>query len=109
MTEEKIIHIVQQMDWIYSQSDTLYDLIPHIVKLASDLDKTPKGPHVDGVIGSINQIDELSQLLGHVFVQTSQPTTGQENQQPTNPAQTLEILTVQAMDRKRKKKKKSKC
>ena len=108
MTEEQLIQSAQQMDLIYSQLSTLYDLIPLVVRPASDLARLSKGTHVDGVIGSIRKIDRLTQQMRQVSVQNSQPTTGQENQQPTNPAQTSEILTVQATDQKGKKKKQKK-
>ena len=56
MTKEKLIHISQQMDLIYSQSCTLYDLMPCVTRPMSNLDRTLKGPHVDGFISSISQI-----------------------------------------------------
>ena len=57
MTEEKLIQSAQQMDLIYSQSSTLYDLIPHATSPVSNRARTPKGSHADGVIGSVSQID----------------------------------------------------
>ena len=60
MNEEKLIQSSQQMDLIYSQLGTLYYLIPHTVRPASNPSKQPKGPHVDGVLGSITQIDQLT-------------------------------------------------
>ena len=48
-----------------------------------------KGPHVDGVIGSVSQIYRLTQQMGQVSVQTSQLIASQENHQPANPTQTL--------------------
>ena len=76
MTEEKIIHSSQQMDLIYSQSSTLYYLIPLVVRPSLDLAMLLKGTHADGVIGSVSQIDRLTQQMGQVLVQTSQPTIG---------------------------------
>ena len=48
------------MDLIYSQLDTLYDLIPLFVRPTYDPARPPKGPHADGVIGSISKIDRLT-------------------------------------------------
>ena len=104
MTEEKLIQISQQIDLIYSQLGTLYDLIPLAARPTSNPEGPSKGPHVDGVIGSIIQIDRLTQQMGKVSVQTSQPTAGQENQQPTNPTQTSKILTDQKGKKKKQKK-----
>ena len=52
------------MDLIYSQVGTLYDLIPLIERPASDPKMLSKGPHVDGVIGFVCQIDRLTQKMG---------------------------------------------
>ena len=57
MTKEKLIQSAIQMDLIYSQSGTLYDLIPHVARLASNPSRPLKGAHTDGVIGSISKID----------------------------------------------------
>ena len=60
MTEDQLIHSAQQMDLIYSQSDTLYDLIPLAARPAYDPAKPPKGPYVDGVIGYVSQIYRIT-------------------------------------------------
>ena len=100
MAKEEIIQSAQQMDLIYSQSGTLYDLIPLAAIPTSVLERPSKGPHADGMIGSIRQIDQLTQQMGQASVQNSQPIAVQENQQPANPTQTLEILIVQDTDQK---------
>ena len=71
MTEEKLIQSAQKMDLIYSQSCTLYDLIPLVARPTSNPARPLKGNHVDGVIGSVSQIDRLTQQMGQVSVQTS--------------------------------------
>ena len=76
MTEEQLIQSSQQMDLIYSQSGTLYDLIPLAARPTSDPARPSKEPHTDGVIGSVSQIYRLTQQMGQVLVQYSQPTTG---------------------------------
>ena len=82
------------MDLIYSQLGKLYDSIPIAGRPAHNLAIPLKGTHVDCVIGSISQIDQLTHQMGQVSVQNSQPTASQENQQPANPTQTSEILTI---------------
>ena len=47
------------MDLIYSQSRTLYDLIPHAGRPTSNIAWSPKGPHADGVIGYVNKMINL--------------------------------------------------
>ena len=108
MTEDQLIQSAQQMDLIYSQSSTLYDLIPLVARPASDPTIPSKGPHADGVIGFVIQIDQCIQQMGQVPVQTSQTVVGQENQYPANPTQTSKILTVQATYQKGKNKKQNK-
>ena len=68
------------MDLIYSQLGTLYDSIPLVARHASNPFRLLKGHHVDGVIGSVSQIDRLTQQMGQVSIQNSQTIVGQENQ-----------------------------
>ena len=79
MTEEKLIKSFQQMYLIYSQLGTLHYLIARAARLASGPAGTLKGPHVDGVIGYVSQIDQLTQQMGQVYGQNSQTTTGHAN------------------------------
>ena len=64
MIEEKLIQSAKQMGLIYSQLSTLYDLIPLAARPAFDPASPLRGPHVDGVIGSIIQIDQVTQQMG---------------------------------------------
>lgn len=57
VTEEQAIARAQYLDLVYSQSDTLYDVLPDAFRPSFDL-KTSKSlttPLVDGVIGSVTQ------------------------------------------------------
>ena len=67
MTEGKLIQSAQKMDLSYWQPDTRYDLIPHVARSTLYLAMPPQGPHVDGVIGSINPIDDNTQQMWHMF------------------------------------------
>ena len=65
MNEEEAILRAQQMDLIYSQSRILYEIIPEAPRPTHDTEKPKPGPHVDGVVGSINSptIESLAKQL----------------------------------------------
>ena len=54
VTKEDVIRRAQHLDLIYSQSGTLYDIIPQALRLSNDKPRTAPGPHADGVIGSVS-------------------------------------------------------
>jgi hypothetical protein len=54
VTEEDVIRRALHLDLIYSQSGTLYDIIPQAPRPSNDKPRTTLGPHADGVIGSIS-------------------------------------------------------
>ena len=56
VTEEKSISRAQYLDLVYSQSETLYDLIPQAPPPSTDPAKPPEEFHVDGIVGSIHSI-----------------------------------------------------
>ena len=51
--EEQAIIRAQYMDLVYSQSGTLYDLIPQYPRPSTDPTKPPAEVPVDGIVGSI--------------------------------------------------------
>ena len=53
VTEERAISRAQYLDLVYSQSNTLYDLILQAPRPSTDLAKPPAETLVDGVVGSI--------------------------------------------------------
>ena len=53
ITEEQAISQAQYLDLVYSQSGTLYDLIPQAPRLSTDPAKPPTETPVDGIFGSI--------------------------------------------------------
>ena len=57
VTEEQAIARAQYLDLVYSQSRTLYELLPNAPRPSSDLatSKSLAIPLVDGVIGSVSQ------------------------------------------------------
>ena len=58
VTEEQAITRAQYLDLIYSQSGTLYDILPDAPRFGTS--KAPPTPAVDGVIGSVSQNSKKS-------------------------------------------------
>ena len=53
VTEEQAISRAQYLDLVYSQSRTLYDLIPQAPRPSTDPTKPPTEVPVDGIVSSI--------------------------------------------------------
>jgi hypothetical protein len=53
VTKEETISWAQYLDFVYSQSGTLYDLLLNAARANTDPSKPSSSSHVDGVIGSI--------------------------------------------------------
>jgi len=75
VTEEDVIRRAQHLDLIYSQSGTLYDIIPNAPQPSNDQPRTTLGPHANGMIGSIfatsviqvaRQLSQLALIDKHV-------------------------------------------
>ena len=60
--------------------------------------KPPHGPYSNGMSGSVNNLKQITQQMGQISVQTSEPIVGQEMQQHAKPSPTSEILTIPSMD-----------
>ena len=54
VTEEQAISRTQYLDLVYSQSGTLYDLIPNAPRPTNYPSRHAPEPHVDGTIGSVS-------------------------------------------------------
>ena len=63
VTEEEAIARAQYLDLVYSQSGTLYELIPNATRATTDPYKLSSTSHVDGVIGFV-KAQSTSQLTG---------------------------------------------
>jgi hypothetical protein len=63
VTEEEAIARAQYLDLIYSESGTLYELIPNATHATNDPSKPLSTLHADGVIGSV-KTQSTSQLTG---------------------------------------------
>jgi hypothetical protein len=53
VTEEEAISRAQYLDLVYSQSGTLYELIPNATRTPTDPSKPSSMTHADGVIGTV--------------------------------------------------------
>ena len=53
VTEEQAIAWAQYLDLVYSQSGTLYDLLPNAAQANTDPSKPSSSSHADNVIGSV--------------------------------------------------------
>ena len=53
ITKDKTISWAQYLDLVYSQSETLYDLIPQALLPSTNPAKPPAKVPVDGIVGSI--------------------------------------------------------
>ena len=73
--------------------------------LVFDPSRLPHGPHANGMIGFVNNLEQITQQMGQMSVQTLEPTTGQDMQQHAKPSLNSKILIVQSMDLRGKKNK----
>jgi len=75
LTEEEVILLAQQLDLIYSQSSTLYDILPNALHPSTEQPKPTLNPHAYGVIGSVNNtiVDKVIEKLGQMSIHS--PTT----------------------------------
>ena len=53
VSEEQAISQAQYLDLVYSQFETLYDLIPQAPRPITDPAKPPEEVPIDGIVGSI--------------------------------------------------------
>ena len=70
MNEEESILRAQQLDFIYSQSGILYEIIPEAPRPAHNAEKPKPGPHADGVVGFVNSptIESLAKQIHQLSV-----------------------------------------
>ena len=65
----------------------------------------PHKPQANGMSGFINNLEQITQQMRQMFIQTSQPTIGQDMKQHSKPSLTSKIAIVQSMGLRGKKKK----
>ena len=93
--EEQDISQAQYLDLVYSQSCTLYDLIPQAPRPNTDPAKLPTEVPVDGIVGSIQSL--LAMKL------TKQPQTATPT--PSTPKVYAEVNSIQSTQTSGNKKK----
>ena len=84
ITKEKYISQAQYMDLVYSQFETLYDLIPQDPCPGIDPAKPPEESPIDGIVGSI-QSPSTAKLAKKPHTPT--PT-------PSNPKVSAEVNSI---------------
>jgi hypothetical protein len=69
--EEQIIMRAQQLEFIYSQSNMLYEILLDVPQSTFDFTKPKYGPRVDVIVGSTkkNPIDHLSNQIQQLSLQ----------------------------------------
>ena len=107
--EDQAIPCAHYLDLVYSQSGTLYEMLPDSLRPSSDLasSKFPDVPPVNGIIGSVSQTSTKASSK-----QRSASDTGSNHpsKNPSNPGKTSEVRAVQStmVDKASKGKKKGK-
>jgi hypothetical protein len=96
VTEEEAIARAQYLDLVYSQSGTLYELIPNATHATTDPSKPSSTSHADGVIGSV-KTQSTSQSTGTTQRSTSTSAPSSTTPSSTSPqTQVSEVNTVQS-------------
>ena len=86
VTKEQAISQDQYLDLVYSQSGTLYDLIPQDPRPSTDPAKPPAKVPVDGIVGSIQSSSAAKPTKQ---TQTTPPT-------PSTPKVSTEVNSIQS-------------
>ena len=102
--EKDVIRHAQHLDLIYSQSGTLYDIIPQAPRPSNDKLRTTPGPHADSVIGSIStsSVSQVAGKLGQLAI-TDKPTSTTSETTSNDLSQSTDVNMVQTMKSNRRK------
>ena len=107
VTEEQVINHTQYLGLVYSQSGTLYKLIPNTHRPTNDPSRPSPEPHVDGTISSVTT-QSSSTTTGNKSSSTSTlaivSTVSNVKSTPTS-NQTSEVNSVQSSQQSGGKKK----
>ena len=93
LTEEQAISRAQYLDLVYSQSETLYDLIPQAPCPSTDPAKPSTEVPVDGIVGSIQSPS------------IAKPAKQTQNATPSTPKVSTEVNSIQTTQTSGNKKK----
>ena len=96
VTEEDFIRHAQHLDLIYSQSGTLYDIIPNAPRPSNDQPRTAPRPHANGVIGSVSatSVGQVAGQLGQLTI-TDKPMAMTPATTSSDPAPSTDMNMVQ--------------
>ena len=99
-----VIRRAQHLDLIYSQSGTLYDIIPNAPRPSNDTSRATPGPHADGVIGSVSttSVSQVAGQLGQLAL-TDKPATQTPTTTSNEPAPSTDVNMVQTSKSSRRK------
>jgi hypothetical protein len=96
VTKEEAISRAQYLDLVYSQSGTLYELIPNATCATTDPSKPSSSSHMDGFIGTV-KTQSTSQSTGIVNRSASAPSPSSTSLSSTSlPNQVSEVNAVQS-------------
>ena len=84
---------------IYAQSGLLYEIIPNAPRSSFD-PKVKPGPHADGIVGCASAKPTYSVAKQVSQLSINQSASGQA-MASSQPAQTVNVLSVQSSDQKR--------
>ena len=105
VTKEQAISCIQYLELVYSQSSTLYDLIPHAPWSTTDLSRSVTEPTAYGILGLVQA--QTTTKSSKKKTQTATPTS-----QPAPPSKTASFAVasakfkmVQSTESSRRKKK----
>ena len=99
VNEEQAISGAQYLDLVYSQSGTLYDLIPQALRPNTNIARQPMETPIDAIVGSIQS---WSTAKPTKKTQTSTPT-------PSTPKVSTEVNSIQSIQMRGNNKKKGKA
>ena len=104
VTKEDVIRRAQHLDLIYSQSGTLYDIIPNAPQPLNDQPRTAPRPHADGVIGFVSATS-VSQVVGQLgqLALTDKPTVTTPATTSSEPTLSTDVNMVQTSKSSRRK------
>ena len=105
ITKEDVIRCAQHLDLIYSQSSTLYGIIPQASCPSNDKSRSTPGPHADGIIGfvSTSNVNQVVGQLGQLDI-IDNPASTASTTTSTTYAQSTDVNFVQTSKTSRRKK-----
>lgn len=104
ITEEDVIRHAQHLDLIYSQSNTLYDIIPNTPQPSNDIPRMALEPHADDVIGFVSATS-VSQVAGQLsqLALIDKPAVTTLETTSSEPAPSTDVNMVQTSKSSRRK------